>query len=181
MTDMKEPVEAWPASAVNSGRPSVSQSHKQRGNTRTGTPGSRYTRFLDSSSSSSESRSSEESSDADSTYEDRDDHDDNDDEDVDMKEIGKKAAAAITGTPTVKIEPEFGSRLNEGCRFRCELCGGEFLYDIHVSHLATNHDLSVEKYVETYGPVTMSKVWAENWKKNSWWRAPKNSSDWADR
>jgi hypothetical protein len=52
----------------------------------------------------------------------------------------------------------FSNKLNVGCQFLCLLCGREFQYDMHAYHLRTSHDLSLEKYVETYGPVTFSKV-----------------------
>ena len=73
--------------------------------------------------------------------------------------IGKKITTDLrTERRSTMTEPEFSSRLQDGCRFRCELCAREFLHDIHVNHLATNHQLSVEKYTETFGPITFSKV-----------------------
>jgi len=70
----------------------------------------------------------------------------------------------VVGTKTTKKQAGIGKKITtdlrteSGCRFRCELCAREFLHDIHVNHLATNHQLSVEKYTETFGPITFSKV-----------------------
>jgi hypothetical protein len=69
--------------------------------------------------------------------------------------------AVVEGRGNAVAEEEgrvFSNKLNVGCQFLCLLCGREFQYDMHAYHLRTSHDLSLEKYVETYGPVTFSKV-----------------------
>jgi hypothetical protein len=78
--------------------------------------------------------------------------------------------AVVEGRGNAVAEEEgrvFSNKLNVGCQFLCLLCGREFQYDMHAYHLRTSHDLSLEKYVETYGPVTFSKVrgfWAFKWR-----------------
>ena len=75
---------------------------------------------------------------------------------------GSSRNAVVEGRGNAVAETEegrvFSNKLNVGCQFLCLLCGREFQYDMHAYHLRTSHDLSLEKYVETYGPVTFSKV-----------------------
>jgi hypothetical protein len=70
--------------------------------------------------------------------------------------------AVAEGRGNAAVETEegrvFSNKLNVGCQFLCLLCGREYQYDMHAYHLRTSHELSLEKYVETYGPVTFSKV-----------------------
>jgi hypothetical protein len=75
---------------------------------------------------------------------------------------GSSRNAVVEGRGNAVAETEegrvFSNKLNVGCQFLCLLCGREYQYDMHAYHLRTSHDLSLEKYVETYGPVTFSKV-----------------------
>jgi hypothetical protein len=77
-------------------------------------------------------------------------------------EVEKSTNAVVEGSSRNAVAEEegrvFSNKLNVGCQFLCLLCGREFQYDMHAYHLRTSHDLSLEKYVETYGPVTFSKV-----------------------
>ncbi len=89
--------------------------------------------------------------------------------------VGKSSSknAVVEGRGNAVAEEEgrvFSNKLNVGCQFLCLLCGREFQYDMHAYHLRTSHDLSLEKYVETYGPVTFSKVrgvWALEWRSGT--------------
>jgi hypothetical protein len=119
----------------------------------------RKNRIVDSSSSSDCDDVTSMSSSSSDSEDDRRNRNNNSRRTADIE--GSSRNAVVEGRGNAVAEEEgrvFSNKLNVGCQFLCLLCGREFQYDMHAYHLRTSHDLSLEKYVDTYGPVTFSKV-----------------------